>query len=129
MDGAPTATSAATGLAFADVVAMFEAWKPKAGSAPHKEFWKLPYAKFVAFSFPIYAENGVAKLVEPGQPERSNLLRALLKQPLLVVRDDGTTVEYDVGKAMPPAGKGSKPKPEEIEALRRWIADGCPERR
>ena len=80
-------------------------------------------------TFPIYAENGTAKLVEPGKPDASNLLRALEKKPLLVVRDDGTTVEYDVGKAMPPAGKGSKPKPEELALLRQWIADGCPETR
>ena len=103
--------------------------RPRAGSAPHKDFWKLPYGKFIAFTFPIYAENATAKLVEPGKPELSNLLRALEKKPLLVVREDGTTAEYDVGKAMPPAGKGTKPKPEELAALRQWIADGCPEKR
>ncbi|MBL9085712.1 MAG: hypothetical protein JNM10_01085 [Planctomycetia bacterium] len=130
MEGASAPPSPAkAGLSYADVQAMFEAWKPKAGSAPHKDFWKLPYAKFIAFSFPIYAENATAKLVEPGKPEASNLLRALEKKPLLIVREDGTTAEYDVGKAMPPAGKGAKPKPEELAALRQWIADGCPEKR
>lgn len=123
-------TTGAPGLAFADVVALIEGWKPKSGAAPHKDFWKLPYAQFVAFQFPVYAENGTARLVVPGDPDKSNLVRALERRPMLVVRDaDGSVVEYDVGKPMPPPGKGSKPKPHEIEAIRRWIADGCPEKR
>ncbi|MCC7138056.1 MAG: hypothetical protein IT460_06455 [Planctomycetes bacterium] len=122
---APTGDTAGA-LDFAGVVAMFEGLAPKAGSAPHGEFWKLPYEKFVALEFPIYAENGKARLVEPGKPERSNILRALEKKPLLVTREDGVEIEYDMGKPMPPKGKGAKPTAAQIEALRAWIAAGCP---
>ena len=34
--------------------------------------------------------------------------------------------EWDPEKSMPPAGKGQKPKPEEIARIRQWIAAGCP---
>jgi hypothetical protein len=68
--------------------------------------------------------------VVPGKPDESNLIRALERKPLLVKHDDdGAIVEYDPGKSMPPKGKGSTPKPEEIAKIREWISAGCPEKR
>ncbi len=113
---------------FAEVAKFFQSLQPKVGGAPHKEFWKLSYAEFLKFSFPIFSENATARLVEPGKPGRSNLLLALRKQPMVIVKDDGTETTYDIGRAMPPKGKGSKPSAEDLARLEAWIVAGCPEK-
>lgn len=49
--------------------------------------------------------------VVPGKPEASDLLRRI------------TTTDTD--DVMPPAGSGKKVTPEQVELLRRWIAEGA----
>ena len=125
MDG--TAAAPAGGpLDFAGVLAMLNAMNPKASGSPHGTFWKLSYAKFMALTFDIPSDSSKAALVVKGDPDRSNLVRALEGKPLLVIVD-GKEVTHDMDAPMPPKGKGRRATPEEIAALRAWITAGCPE--
>lgn len=114
-------------IGFAEVQAILGSWMRSAPSAPHQDFWTLPYSEFLAFSFPrADGEDGTIALLVPGDSAKSNLLRALTDgKGILVTYSDGHTAEVEI-KRMPPRGK-KKPSEEELAKLARWIDAGCPE--
>jgi hypothetical protein len=107
---------------FAGVVQLLKDLKRKTSGSPHGAFWNKPYAEFMAFSFE--AGGGKVKLVTPGDGAKSNLVRALKTEPLLLTMPDGT-VKEETFSPMPPRG-GPMPAAD-IEKIRRWIDRGCPE--
>jgi mono/diheme cytochrome c family protein len=111
-------------LDFAGVVKVLADLNQKASGSPHGRFWTKSYADFLAFEFTT-ASGEKVRLVKPGDGAGSNLVRALLGEPLEGTVDGKPVVVP--GKPMPP--KGAKPTPEQIEQIRRWIDRGAPEKR
>ena len=120
-------TPAAEGaLGYADVQQFLKDLGKSAPSAPHENFWELPYEQFIAFRFPEdWGEDGMIRAVVPGDSRASNLIKVLRGERGVVVEmPDGTTKTKDVDR-MP---KGAPPMPEErIALLAAWIDAGCPE--
>jgi hypothetical protein len=98
-----------------------------AASAPHQDFWTLPYADFIKFTFPrTEGEDGTIQLLVVGDSAKSNLLKALRDGKGIVVKfPDGREEVQDI-KRMPPRGK-KKPTEEELAKLAKWIDAGAPE--
>src|SRR6185295_8159774 len=90
--------------------------KRRATGAPHGQFWKKTRDELCGYEFET--ADGKIKLLVVGDGARSNLVRALLNQPLTVQKADGTTIEKLYG-VMPP--KGDPVSPADVERIRRWI--------
>ncbi|MFM8386499.1 MAG: c-type cytochrome [Planctomycetia bacterium] len=113
-------------LGYAGIQAILGSWMSTAGSSPHQKFWELSHAEFLAFRFPrAEGEDGEIQLVVPGDSKASNLLKALRGEPVTVRYADGRREDVSI-KRMPPRGK-TKPTPEQLEQVARWIDAGCPE--
>jgi hypothetical protein len=126
--GAPSTEWAADDLDFAGVLAILAAGTPKASGSPHGAIWTLPYRDFLAFAFDIPSEGARARLLVVGDGARSNLVRALAAKPLIAEKD-GREIEVDLGRAMPPKGKGQAVSAADVARIQRWIDRGCPEKR
>jgi mono/diheme cytochrome c family protein len=113
---------------YAGVQELFRKLKPKAKSAPHRDFWEKPYAEFVAFEFAMRSEDVKIRMIEPDVPgSETNLVKALRSGKGLVgTAEDGSKKEVEVDQ-MPSNGK---PMPEEdIRKIERWIDRKMPEKR
>ncbi len=113
-------------IGYAQVQQMIKDLGKSAPSAPHENFWELPYAEFLSFRFPEdWGEDGMIRAVVPGDSRASNLIKVLRGEPDIVVElPDGTTKTIQVDR-MP---KGAPPMPEaRIMRLAAWIDAGCPE--
>ncbi|MCC7139680.1 MAG: hypothetical protein IT460_14750 [Planctomycetes bacterium] len=98
----------------------------KTSGSPHGDFWKKDYDAFLAYEFALTTMDGKVKLVVPGDASRSNLVRALRGEPMLVTLPDGSSKEEPFNP-MPP--KGPKISKADIERLARWVDHGCPKER
>lgn len=114
-------------IGFAEVQQILGSWLKTASAAPHQDFWTLSLPEFVAFTFPFAeGEDGMIRLVTPGDGRGSSLIKALVDgKGIVVTYADGRTEVKDV-KKMPPRGK-KKPTEDEIAKLVKWIDAGCPE--
>jgi hypothetical protein len=112
-------------LGYAEIQALLGSWMKSASSAPHEDFWTLPYAEFLKFEFP-HPDGGKIRLLVVGDSAKSNLLKALKDgQGITVHFDDGREEVKEV-KRMPPRGK-KKPTDEELAQIAKWIDAGAPE--
>lgn len=123
---------AAGGVGFGDVIQAIKDLKKGAGDAPHEDFWSLPYEEFVKFRFDESweddsKEGNTIRLVVPGDPDRSNLVRAFEGKTWIVTLKDGSEIERQVPPKLRMPKNGPFMAAEGIALVRRWIADGCPE--
>jgi mono/diheme cytochrome c family protein/ketosteroid isomerase-like protein len=113
-------------VGFQQIVDLLAGLDYGAPSAPHGDFWKLPYDEFMAFEFPM--EKGVPelaiKLVVPGKPDESNLLLAFEGKEVHVLdKEAGESFPAEIAR-MP---KNKPPlDPKLIATIRAWIEAGCP---
>ena len=98
--------------------------KRRSTGAPHGQFWKKTRDELCGYEFET--ADGKVRMLIVGDGAHSNLVRALLNQPLTVQRPDGTTFEKAYG-VMPP--KGDPVSPADVERIRRWIDHGAPEKK
>ena len=126
--GANTNTAPTSGaMGYAEVQQLFAGLGKDPGDAAHESFWELPYAEFVALSFPYNWDDPdvTVKLLEPYDSKNSNLIRAMTNgRGLVVTNADGTTARRNIA-VMP---KGGAPMGEDdVARLAAWIDAGCPE--
>ncbi|MDJ0975488.1 MAG: c-type cytochrome [Planctomycetota bacterium] len=118
-------------VGFDDVKQLIKGLGKGAGDAPHESFWNLSWDAFCRFEFEESweeedkLENKIV-LVRPGDPDRSNLLRAMAGEPILVTLPDGSEIERKTIARMPKNGPFLDA--EGLAKVRKWIADGCPEK-
>ena len=113
-------------IGFQQVVDLLTGLNYGAPRAPHGEFWKFPYEKFMEFEFPM--EKGMPelalKLVVPGKPDESNLLLAMEGKEVVVTdKETGEIFPAEIErmpKSKPPLGE------DVLGPIRAWIAAGCP---
>jgi hypothetical protein len=112
-------------ISYAGVQALFRGLGKDGKTAPHENFWELPWAQFVTLRFPDYDDGGTIRMVVPGDSRASNLIRALKDgRGIEVDLGDGNTLVKDIAR-MP---KQAEPmKDEDIAKIARWIDAGCPE--
>ncbi len=140
MNGQPAAGLewTADDIDYAGMIAIFKGIAKKASGSPHGVFWlnkddktkDADYAEFMKLdiTLPTHPTTGAkAVLIRPGDSARSNLLRALRAEKLLVTLPDGKEEEWNWEKVMPPGSK--KPTEAQIEQIKRWIDHGAPEHR
>ena len=121
-DAAGGGGAAATDLGYQDVVALLEGLGRSGKTAPHGNFWRSDYQEFVDLMF--RHKNVRIRMVVPFYSEKSNLIRGLKKQPLLVCGGGAEPMELSV-RAMPP---GARPmRDEDVAKIAAWIDAGCPE--
>lgn len=114
-------------IGYAEAQQILGSYLKTASAAPHQDFWTLSYAEFVAFQFPFAeGEDGMIRLVTPGDGEGSNLIKALKDGEGITVRLADGREEVRKVKRMPPRGK-KKPTEEDLAKLIKWIDAGCPE--
>ena len=96
-------------LDYAGMLAIIKGWAGKASGAPHKRFWldatdptkDAPYEQFMAYEFESpTARRGVRcpSSSRRATPAESNLLRALVGEPLIVTRGRRQGVGVGLGQ-------------------------------
>lgn len=114
-------------VSFEQVVDILVGFNKTAKGAIHGHFWEKPYQEFVdyVFDYELGSDEKVA-LVRPGEPDKSNLLRALSADPTIILTlPDGSTRETQIPRM--PKG-GTKATDEQLATIRTWIEEGCPEK-
>jgi mono/diheme cytochrome c family protein len=124
----PTNLGPSDVITFADVVALIKKLGPRAPGSPHGKFWEKSYADFVDYAFDWPAMNAKIKLIEKGNGADSNLVHALKGEKLKVVDEKGAVRYEDLGRIMPPGGKGTPMPAEDVEKIKKWIDAGAPEK-
>jgi hypothetical protein len=113
-------------ISFAEVQQILSGRVKNATTAPHENFWELPYEEFIAFEFPFeWGGEGKIRLITPGDGAGSNLIRGLKDgKSVVVTYADGRTEIKDV-RRMPPRG-GKYLSDEDLQKLVKWIDAGMP---
>ncbi|MHC5012335.1 MAG: hypothetical protein ACYTG6_15560, partial [Planctomycetota bacterium] len=121
----PTPDLPKSPVGYEQVQALIRMLGKSASSAPHENFWELPYEEFVNLRFPDWDAGGTIRLLVPGNAAESNLIRGLRDgRGIVVDLDGGGTLVKDITR-MP---KGADPMDEDDLALiAAWIDAGAPE--